>query len=163
MKLKTIETENFASGVLGAAKYRAMPVKYPVLFLMGGFIYGALEVIVKRGDTHISMFALGGLCFLLIGALNEKIPLLLRMFSGAIIITLLEFISGLIFNIWLGQRVWDYSHLPLNLMGQVCLWFTIAWFFLCLPGIWLGGYLKWRLFGEKKPIFIRRGGSAPQK
>ncbi|MCL1823251.1 MAG: putative ABC transporter permease [Oscillospiraceae bacterium] len=128
-------------------------MKFPILFLTGGFIYGAIEVIAKGGDTHLSMFIVGGLCFLIIGALNKKIPLLLRMLTGAVIITALEFISGLIVNIWLGLRVWDYSHLPLNIMGQICLLFTLFWFLLSLPGIWLGGWLKWRLFGEKKPVY----------
>lgn len=128
-------------------------MKYPILFLIGGFIYGAIEVIVKGGDTHPSMFALGGLCFLLIGGLSRKIPLLARMGAGAGIITALEFICGVIVNIWLQQAVWDYSHMPLNVMGQICLLFTVFWFLLTLPGIILSGYFKYRLFGESKPQF----------
>jgi len=131
-------------------------MKYPILFLIGGFIYGALEVIVKGGDTHFSMFVLGGLCFVIIAGFSRKIPLLARMTAGAGIITALEFVCGVIVNIWLQQAVWDYSHMPLNVMGQVCLLFTVFWFWLTLPGIWLGGYLKYRLFGESKPQYKLR-------
>jgi len=127
-------------------------MKYTIMFLIGGLIYGALEIIVK-GDTHFSMFVVGGICFTLIGALSKNMSLISRMLSGAVIITALEFISGVIVNIWLKENVWDYSHLPLNIMGQVCLLFTIIWFFLSLPGILLCGYLDWRLFGESKPYY----------
>ncbi|MDR2531538.1 MAG: putative ABC transporter permease [Oscillospiraceae bacterium] len=128
-------------------------MKYLFLFLIGGFIYGAFEVAFKGGDTHISMFVLSGLCFLIIGALSKKMHLLLRMLTGAVIITALEFISGIIVNIWLEQAVWDYSDMPLNVMGQICLWFTIAWFFLTFVGIVLDNLLKWRLFGGERPEF----------
>ena len=127
-------------------------MEFPILFLIGGFIYGALEIIAK-GDTHFSMFIVGGLCFVLIDKLNKNMPLISRMFAGAVIITALEFISGCVVNIWLKLNVWSYSHLPLNIMGQVCLLFTVIWFFLSLPGILLGGYLEWRLFGESKPNY----------
>jgi uncharacterized membrane protein len=126
-------------------------MKYLILFLIGGFVYGAMEVAFKGGDTHISMFMLGGLCFLLIGMLSRKIHVLLRMTAGAGIITALEFICGLIVNVWLGFAVWDYSELPLNIMGQICLWFTVVWFFLSFVGIALDKVLKWQLFGGEKP------------
>ncbi|MDR2559460.1 MAG: putative ABC transporter permease [Oscillospiraceae bacterium] len=126
-------------------------MKYLFLFLIGGFVYGGMEVTFKGGDTHLSMFILGGLCFLLIGALSRKIHLLLRMSAGAAIITALEFLCGLIVNVWLGFAVWDYSNLPLNVMGQICLWFTIIWFFLSFIGIALDNLVKWQLFGGERP------------
>jgi len=126
-------------------------MKYIFLFLIGGFIYGLIEVIYKGGDTHLSMFILGGLCFLILGALDRKTPLILRMLAGAVIITALEFASGLIVNIWLDYAVWDYSEMPLNLMGQICLWATTIWFFLSFVGIQLYGLLKWRFFGGELP------------
>jgi len=127
-------------------------MKYLILFLIGGFVYGGMEVAFKGGDTHLSMFILGGLCFLLIGALSRKIHVLLRMSAGAAIITALEFLCGLILNIWLQIGVWDYSHLPLNVMGQICLWFTIIWFFLSFVGIALDNLVKWQLFGGEPPL-----------
>lgn len=46
---------------------------------------------------------------------------------GAGIITGVELVFGLVFNRALGMGVWDYSRVPLNLWGQICLPFTLIW------------------------------------
>ena len=70
-------------------------LKYPILFSIGGFTYYMIEII-SRGFSHWSMFILGGLCFVIIGSLNEilgrKTTLFPQMLLGAGIITLLEYI-----------------------------------------------------------------------
>ena len=40
---------------------------------------------------------------------------------GAIIITIFEFIVGVIVNIILKWNVWNYATVPFNIMGQICL------------------------------------------
>ena len=57
------------------------------------------------------------------------------MLQSAVIITVLEFVTGCIVNLWLGWNVWDYSELPFNILGQVCLYFFFAWFFISFPVI----------------------------
>lgn len=99
---------------------------------IGGVIYYIIEVLF-RGYSHWSMIILGGICFVLIGLLDEwqkRPPMLRQMVQGAVIVTVLEFITGCIVNLWLGWNVWDYSNLPFNILGQVCLFFTLAWFFI---------------------------------
>lgn len=59
---------------------------------------------------------------------NREVSPLLFALAAAIIITLLEFVFGIIFNIFLGMNVWDYSNVPLNIMGQICLPFSLIWF-----------------------------------
>ena len=69
------------------------------------------------------------MCFVLIGILDEvqdHPPLWLQMLEGAAIVTVLELLVGLVVNRWLGWNVWDYSDMPLNLWGQVCLPFAVA-------------------------------------
>ena len=63
--------------------------------------------------------------------------MLLQMVQGAAIVTALELLVGLIVNRWLGWNVWDYSDMPGNLWGQVCLPFAVAWFFLSALSVWL--------------------------
>lgn len=99
---------------------------------IGGVIYYIIEVLF-RGYSHWSMIILGGICFVLIGLLDEwqnHPPILRQMVQGAIIVTILEFVTGCIVNLWLDWNVWDYSNLPFNVLGQVCLFFTLAWFFI---------------------------------
>lgn len=105
-------------------------LKAAFLFVVGGLVYILIELI-WRGHTHISMFILGGICFVAIGLINEVFPwnlgLLWQSMIGAVIVTVLEFITGVIVNIWLGLNVWDYSNMPFNLLGQICLPFAFAW------------------------------------
>ena len=126
-------------------------LKHSFLFLVGGTLYYFLEIMF-RGFSHSSMFVCGGVCFLLVGLLNEfksfNLSLVWQMLIGSIIITIIEFITGLIVNIWLGLNVWNYSSRPFNILGQVCLLYTILWYFLSLAVIVLDDYLRYKFFGE---------------
>ena len=107
-------------------------LKNLLIFSIFGLTYGLIEIL-WRGYTHLSMVIVGGICGLLIGLLNEKnkkMNLLLQMVEGMVIVTVLEFVSGIILNLCLGLNVWDYSNMRFNLLGQVCPQFCIAWFFL---------------------------------
>ena len=104
-------------------------VQFLSLLTIGGFIYVFIEL-AFRGRSHWTMFLLGGLCFYLIGLVNElypwDMPLISQMFISSIIVTSLEFIFGVFLNIFLGLGIWDYTNLPYNLCGQICLIFSIA-------------------------------------
>ena len=76
-----------------------------------------------------------------------------QMLIGACIVTFMEFISGYIINIKLGWQVWDYSNLPFNIMGQICLPFSIIWFFISLVAIVVDDYLRYWLFKEERPHY----------
>lgn len=130
--------------------------KHFVLFLIGGTIYVGIELL-WRGYSHWTMFILGGLCFICCGLLNEIIPwemvLSKQMLIGAVIVTLLEFLTGMIVNVKLGWNVWDYSNLPLNICGQICPIFFIAWYYVSGLAIILDDYLRYWLFHEEKPHY----------
>lgn len=130
--------------------------KYLFLFFVGGAAYYCLEII-SRGYSHYSMFLCGGLCFIGCGILNESVKiemsLISQMVLSSLLITALEFITGCIVNLWLGWKVWDYSRLPYNFKGQICLIFSVAWFFLSLAAILLDDYLRYKLFDEEKPYY----------
>ena len=127
-----------------------------ILFSIGGGIYNLVEIIY-RSNTHWTMFIVGGLCFLCIGWINEFLPWSLalwkQMLIGGTIITVIEFLSGCIINLWLGWNVWDYSHVPLNILGQICLPFFFVWVGLSLVGIVLDDVIRWLCFGEEKPRY----------
>ena len=130
--------------------------KHVLLGIVGGLIYGLLEV-AFRGFTHVSMVILGGACFIAIGLLNElytwDMALTSQMMLSSIIITAGELAVGLIVNVWLGLGVWDYSTLPYNLFGQISLLWSCVWFALSLPAILLDDFLRWKWFGEERPHY----------
>ena len=131
-------------------------LKHFVLLYTGGLAYVLIELL-WRGYSHWTMFFVGGLCFVLIGLINELIPwemkLRYQMLIGAIIVTVVEFISGCIINLWLGWNVWDYSNLPLNILGQVCLLFSVLWYLLSAVAIVIDDCLRYVLFYEEKPHY----------
>jgi len=137
--------------------------KVLTLGLWGGFIYFLIELL-WRGHSHPSMFIAGGICFILIGGLNNwfswNLGLLWQALIGAIVITVVEFGAGLIVNIWLGLNVWDYSDLPLNLLGQICLPYTALWIPLAAFAVWLDDFLRWKLYGYERPVLF---GKCPDK
>ena len=104
-----------------------------ILGLTGGLGYYCIEL-AWRGWSHPSMVAVGGLCFLGIGRIQPKKPLWQRALLGAGLITGVEFLSGCVLNLWLRWAVWDYSRMPGNLLGQVCLPYSLMWCLLAVPG-----------------------------
>ena len=84
--------------------------KETALAVCGGCLYVVLELL-WRGRSHWTMFILGGVCFVLIGAINEVIPwemplVLQGVIGSACIVTPLEFVTGCIVNLWLnGQQL----------------------------------------------------------
>ena len=126
------------------------------LFLAGGALYFLFEMI-WRGYSHWTMFILGGLCFVLVGGLNNflpwEMPLLLQMLLGGLIITVGELLVGIVVNLWLGWQVWDYSALPGNLWGQICPQYSLLWVLLSGPIILLDDLLRWRWYGERMPSY----------
>lgn len=136
--------------------------KYLILALAGGTIYYFIEYIWKNfisigGICHWSMFLLGSLCFILIGLINEFLPwdtsIIIQGIIGSSIITITELIFGVILNIYLKLNIWNYSTMPFNFLGQICLPFSIMWIALSLVAIILDDYLRWTWFGEEKPHY----------
>lgn len=133
-----------------------MELKYAFLLAVGGLIYILIELIF-RGRTHISMFFLGGICFIAVGLINElfswKTPLIIQMLIGGMVITLFEFITGCVLNLMLGLNVWDYSNMYGNVLGQICPMFSFIWVILSGAAIILDDWVRHWFFGEEKPHY----------
>lgn len=132
--------------------------EYVLLMAIGGFVYTICEMIY-RTYTHWTMFVVGGLCLIVVGLLNEGIlprkwGIIPQCLVGSLAITLIEFVSGLIINVYLGWNVWDYSDLPFNIMGQICIPFMIIWVFLAYAAIRVDDFVRYRFFGEPYPTYV---------
>ncbi len=106
-------------------------------FLMGFFLYALVEI-AGRGYTHWTMCITGGIILALLYILSRR-PLNLMRYclTGSLMITAVELPVGIFDNIIMHWEVWDYSGLPFNFLGQICLFFSIYWFILCIPAYYL--------------------------
>ena len=103
--------------------------KYGLFFIIGAVGYAAIETI-WRGYTHWSMMIAGGLCFIMFSLVAKRLKgknILWKAAVCALGVTAIEFLFGVIFNIWLKMNVWDYSNMKFNLLGQICPIFTLLW------------------------------------
>lgn len=141
------------------------------LFLVMGMVYLVIELIVRAarmelvgwngikvyslaGWTSLWMLPVGGLCGFLIGLLHEtlnKRHMALTCTLGMLIIFSIELVTGLFFNVLLNMHIWDYSNMPLNILGQVTLCYVIPWFFLVPFTSWLDDSLRFYFYGEGYP------------
>lgn len=137
-------------------KYIKSLIKYAVLFFFGGLVYYLIEIL-WRGYSHWTMIILGGLCFVAVGLINNILPwnmvIELQALIGAVLITSLEFVVGLIVNVNLGWDIWDYSNVPFNFLGQICLPFSLLWYMLSIIVIFTDDYIRYIFFNEKKPVY----------
>lgn len=114
-----------------------------IVFLIFGCIYIFLEVAFHAfkyinefnfsltGYTSLYMFPIGGLSALLVGLINEKfkIPLILEMIIGGVIITSVEYLTGSFLK-FVGIEIWNYYDMYFNYKGLICLEFSLLWCFL---------------------------------
>ena len=103
-------------------------------------MYVGLELLWRR-RSHVSMFAAGGICFLLLGKIRKlPVPFAVKPVLGAGAVTAVELGTGLLVN--RDHHVWDYRNVPLNYRGQVCLLFSLLWIPVSVLGMGLYGLLQ---------------------
>ena len=124
-------------------------------FWVGG-VYFFCEVIWKtmQGRPESISWTMFALAIILAIPLERfgaelpwEMPLQWQVCICTAAITMMEFVTGLILNVWLGLGVWDYSKLPGNLMGQICPQFTLLWLILSLVGIVLLDWMRYAVEG----------------
>ncbi len=114
------------------------------LFCIGAIGYGLVEIL-WRGRTHWSMLFAGGVSFWGLSKISEWLKnscLLVKAIVGCAFITTIEFILGILFNVILKRKVWDYSRMPLNFCGQICALYSFFWLVLSFIFIPLSDKIK---------------------
>lgn len=79
------------------------------------------------------------------------LPVQAAICAGAI--TAVEFFAGVALNLRLGLGIWDYSHLPGNVLGQICPQFSLLWFALSFVGIVLLDWMRYAIEGGERPRY----------
>ena len=113
-------------------------------FVIGGFGYNLIEIL-WQGRSHWTMTLTGGVCLCILYGIRLAFPrggILSRCALSACAITAVEFAVGCVVNLWLGMGVWSYSSLPFNLLGQICLTYSLLWFLISFPCDMLCGKMK---------------------
>lgn len=129
---------------------KGVVLRYFTVFLFGAALYALIEV-MWRSYTHWSMAITGGLCMAAIYYIHlhcRSISVFGRALIGCALITLAEFIVGLIVNVTFHMQVWDYSGVPFNFMGQICLAYCAVWYAMCFPAFLVCSFLDRKLFSK---------------
>ena len=136
-----------------------------LLWSWGGTVYFLLEVIWKlaRGEPERISWTMLVLAVILCVAVERagtelpwECPLWAQAVSCAALVTVVEFFAGLLLNVRLGLGIWDYSHLPGNILGQVCPQFFAVWWGLCAIFIPAFDWMRWSIEGGERPHYGRR-------
>ena len=136
-----------------------------LLWTWGGTVYFLLEVAWKTltGRPEAiswTMLVLAVLLCVPVERCGEELPwacpLWLQALCCAALVTAVELAAGLVLNVWLRLGVWDYSHLPGNLWGQVCHQFALLWWGLCLLFIPVFDWLRYAVAGGDRPTYTYR-------
>lgn len=133
-----------------------------LLWMWTGGVYFFGEVIWKTSQGRSGMISWTMFLLAIILAvplerfgaeLPWEMPLIWQSCICAVAITAVEFVTGLILNVWLGLGVWDYAHMTGNIMGQICPAFTFLWFFLSAVGIVMLDWMRYAVEGGERPHY----------
>lgn len=122
------------------------------LFACGSAGYGLLELI-WRGYTHWSMILTGGVIFTAMAPVRRILqhPTWVESgLTGAMLITITEFMVGRIVNLRYHLQVWDYSKEVGNWKGQICMKYMVLWGLLSIPAMALSERIDTLLCSSKK-------------
>ena len=121
------------------------------MFIFGFMGYVTIEVIF-RNVSYPLMGLCGGLVFVLIDKINDEISwdtdILIQGIMGSALITFLEFIIGEMSLRGLIQPMWDYSDMPFNYKGIVCLPFSLIWVGLSIVAIVVADFINYYIFND---------------
>lgn len=123
-----------------------------ILFLVGYCAYISIEVTV-RSVSYPIMGVCGGLAIVIIDKINDyiswKMDIIIQGVIGSLIITSLELIVGEIsLHTSIFPIMWNYTNIPLNYDGVICLPFSLLWIFLSLIGIFISDAINYYVFDE---------------
>ncbi|OHD82309.1 MAG: hypothetical protein A2355_11620 [Spirochaetes bacterium RIFOXYB1_FULL_32_8] len=89
-----------------------------------------------------------------INFISSRFNLFFQSLLGAVIITLVELISGIILNLIFKFNIWDYSKYPFNFLGQIALARSILWFFICPLAFWFDDLVRSLLYDAGTPYSL---------
>ena len=142
-------------------------MKNSILFIIGFTFFITIECIFhalsgKLAYSWITSGVMGGLSLILIDKINDTwlgwdAQLIYQSLIGGTLVTIIEFIIGTLDRVVLHLNMWDYSFVPLNYKGIICVPFSIAWCLLSILAIFIGDAVRYYIFGEEPRPYYYRG------
>ena len=125
--------------IMGLSIWRILA--YFIIYSVVGYVIETIFGIITKGTWESRQsFLYGPFCAIYgLGAsvmiifLHKYSKKYTRLFIGGFIVgSIVEYLVSWIGEILLGVKWWDYSDMPLNINGRICVYFSIFWGFLAL-------------------------------
>ncbi len=97
--------------------YRSFKQKH---FVNAGFLFG----------TFVPIYGMGAVSIILLEPFIRDYNIILQIVLYGVLVTVIEYIVGMVSEKIFGLALWDYSENKFNLNGKICLSFSIIWAFL---------------------------------
>lgn len=114
---------------------------YFVLYSFVGFILETLYTLITRGiliskkcflmNLLCPVYGLGAIAIISCTRPIKQYKIL-TFVMGGLAATVVEYVLHFIYQEILGVSIWNYSNLPYNINGRVCLMFTVFWSILSM-------------------------------
>lgn len=125
--------------IMGLSIWRILA--YFIIYSFVGYIIETIFGIITKGvwesrqsflyGPFCSIYGLGAaIMILFLHKFSKKYTTL--FFGGFIVGSIVEYLVSWIGELILGVKWWDYSNMPLNINGRICVYFSIFWGFLAL-------------------------------
>ena len=120
--------------IMGLSVWRILA--YFIIYSVVGYIIETIFGIITKGTWESRQsFLYGPFCAIYgLGAaimiifLHKYSKNYTRLFIGGFIVgSIVEYLVSWIGEILLGVKWWDYSNMPLNINGRICVYFSIFW------------------------------------
>lgn len=125
--------------IMGLTIWRILA--YFIIYSVVGYIIETIFSIITKGTWESRQSFLYG-PFCAIYGLGASIMIIFLhkytkkyntlFFGGFIIGSITEYLVSLFGEMMLGVKWWDYSNMPLNINGRICVYFSLFWGFLAL-------------------------------
>lgn len=148
-KEETLKTEKKKLTILNYTIWRLLA--YFIIYSFLGYVIETLYGMLTKGVVEsrqsflygpfCAIYGLGGtimiVCLQFFNKSNHQL-----FFGGFVIGSVLEYLVSLFGEMWLHVKWWDYSDMPFNINGRICVFFSIFWGLLA---IYLMSYIHPRI------------------
>lgn len=139
LKNETMKKVKKTFTILGISIWRL--IAYFIIYSFAGYVVEMLYSMISKGTIESRQSFLYGPFSGIYGLGAIVMILFLRYFNknnnrlfigGFIVGSIVEYLISLFAEVILHVKWWDYSNMPININGRICVYFSIFWGFLAI-------------------------------